>query len=74
VVATVRERLPLNKQRLQRFCMERFNLDKVNEIEGGEQYHVEASNRFAALEGFDTEVVINSVWDFSDIESEFGES
>jgi hypothetical protein len=35
----------VNKQRLQRFHMERFNLKKLNEVEGKEQYQVEASNR-----------------------------
>jgi hypothetical protein len=29
--------------------MERFGLKKVNKVEGKEQYHVEISNRFAAL-------------------------
>jgi hypothetical protein len=35
--------------------MERFNLKKLNEVEGKEQYRVEASNRFAALEDLDVE-------------------
>jgi hypothetical protein len=30
--------------------MERFNHKKLNEVDGKEQYHVEISNRFAALE------------------------
>jgi hypothetical protein len=33
--------------------MERFNLKKLNEVEGKEQYSVEISNRFAALENLD---------------------
>jgi hypothetical protein len=36
VVANVRERLAVNKQRLQRFHMEWFNLKKLNEVEGKE--------------------------------------
>jgi hypothetical protein len=40
--------------------MERFNLKKLNEIEGKEQYHVEVSNRFAALEDLELEMEINS--------------
>jgi hypothetical protein len=36
--------------------MERFNLKKLNEVEGKEQYCVEISNRFAALENLDTDV------------------
>jgi hypothetical protein len=43
--------------------MERFNLKKLNEIEGKEQFCVEDSNRFAALEDLDTEVEINSAWE-----------
>jgi hypothetical protein len=40
--------------------MERFNLKKLNELEGKEQYRVEVSNRFAALEDLGAEVEINS--------------
>jgi hypothetical protein len=63
VVAKVRERLAVNKQRSQSFHMERFNLKKLNHVEGKEQFHVEVSNRFAALEDLDTEVEINSAWE-----------
>jgi endonuclease/exonuclease/phosphatase family metal-dependent hydrolase len=41
VVAKVKERLALNKQRSQRFHMERFNLKKLNEVGGKEQFLVE---------------------------------
>jgi hypothetical protein len=30
--------------------MERFNLKKLNEVEGKEKYRIEVSNGFAALE------------------------
>jgi hypothetical protein len=63
VVAKVRVRLAGNKQRSHRLHMKRFNLKKLNEVEGKEQYHVEVSNRFAALEDLDTEVGINSAWE-----------
>jgi hypothetical protein len=43
--------------------MERFNLKKLNQVEGKEQFHVEVSNRFAALEDLDAEVKINSAWE-----------
>jgi hypothetical protein len=43
--------------------MERFNLKKLNEVEGKEQYRVEVSNRAAALEDLVTEVEINSAWE-----------
>jgi hypothetical protein len=49
-MAKVRERLAASKQTPHRFHMERFNLKKLNELEGKEQYNVEISNRFAALE------------------------
>jgi hypothetical protein len=62
VVAKVRERLAVNKQRSQRFDMERFNLKKLNDVENKEQFRVQVSNRFAALEDLDTEVEINSAW------------
>jgi hypothetical protein len=54
VVAKVRERLAVNKQTSHRFNMERFNLKKLNEVEGKEQFRVEVSNGFAALEDLDS--------------------
>jgi hypothetical protein len=60
VVAKVRA---VNKQRSHRFHMERFNLKKLNEVEGKERYSVEVSNKFAALEDLDAEVEINSAWE-----------
>jgi hypothetical protein len=63
VVAKVRERPAVNKQRSHRFHMERFNLKKLNEVEGKEQYRVDVSIRFAALEDLDAEVEINSAWE-----------
>jgi hypothetical protein len=50
MVAKIRERLTMSKQTMQRVHMERFNLKKLNETEGKEQYHVEISNKLAALE------------------------
>jgi hypothetical protein len=43
--------------------MERFNLKKLNEVEGKEQYRVEISNRFTALENLDTAVDVNKAWE-----------
>jgi hypothetical protein len=63
VVAKVRERLAVNKQSSHRFHMERLNLKKLNDVEGKEQFRVELSNRFAALEDMDAEVEINSAWE-----------
>jgi hypothetical protein len=68
VVANVREKQAVNKQRSHRFHMERFNLKKLNEVESKEQHHVEVSNRFAALEDLDSKVVINSAWETSRVD------
>jgi hypothetical protein len=46
--------------------MERFNLKKLNEVEGKEQFHIKISNRLAALENLDlldAEVYINRAWE-----------
>jgi hypothetical protein len=59
VVAKVRERLAVNKQRSLSLHTERFNLKKLNEVGVKEQFCVEVSNRFVALEDLDTEVEIN---------------
>jgi hypothetical protein len=63
VVAKVRERLAENKQSTHRFNMERFNLKKLNNVEGKKRYRVEVSNRFAALKDLNAEVEINSAWE-----------
>jgi hypothetical protein len=62
VVAKVRERLAVNNQRSHRFHMERFNLKKLKEVQGREQFRVGVSNRFAALEDLDADVEINNAW------------
>jgi hypothetical protein len=58
-VAKVRERLAVNKQRPHRFHMQRFNIKKLIDVVGKEQFRVEVSNRFRALEGLDARVEIN---------------
>jgi hypothetical protein len=63
VVAKVRERLALNKQRSYTFHMDWYNHKKLNEAEGKEKYHVEVSNRFAALEDLHAEMEIISPWE-----------
>jgi hypothetical protein len=60
VVAKVRERLAVNKQRSHSLHTKRFNLKKLNEAEIMEQFHAEGSSSFAALEDLDTEEEINS--------------
>jgi hypothetical protein len=59
----MRERPVVNKQRSHRFDMVRFILEKLNGLEGKEQFRVVVSNRFAALEDLDAEVEINSAWE-----------
>jgi hypothetical protein len=63
VVAKVREGLAVSKQTTHRVHMERFNLKKLNEVEGKKQCLIEISNRFAALENLDAEVNINRAWE-----------
>jgi hypothetical protein len=43
--------------------MERLNLNKLNDVEGKEQFCVKVPNRFAALEDLNKEVEINSAWE-----------
>jgi hypothetical protein len=43
--------------------MERFSLKKLNEGEGKEQYRVEITNKFAALENIDAAVDIDRAWE-----------
>jgi hypothetical protein len=59
VVAKVRERLAVSTRTAHRVHMERFNPKKLKEVEGKEQYRVEISNMFVALENLDTEVDVN---------------
>jgi hypothetical protein len=44
MVAKARERLAVNKQRLNRYHIERLNLEKLNDTEDKKQYHVEVYN------------------------------
>jgi hypothetical protein len=63
LMAKINERLVMNKQRSHRIHMESFNPKKLNKIEGKQQYHIEVSNRFAALENLDAELDIYSAWE-----------
>ena len=42
---------------------ERLNLRKLNELKVTKQYHLEISNRFAALENFSDSEHINRIWE-----------
>jgi hypothetical protein len=63
VLTKVKKRLAVNKQGSHIFQMERYNLKKSNEVGGNEQFRVDVSNRFAALEDLEAEVEINSAWE-----------
>jgi hypothetical protein len=61
LVVKIRESLAVNKQGSHKYQMEKFNLKKLNNVEGKEKYRVEVSNKFAALEDLDAEVEINTI-------------
>jgi hypothetical protein len=61
VWAQIRERLAVSKQGMQRVHTERFNLERLNKVDGKEQYRIEISNRFAALKNLGTEMDINPI-------------
>jgi hypothetical protein len=52
----------VSKQTTHRIHTERFNITKLNEVDGREQHSVEVSNRFAGLESLVAEVDINRPW------------
>ena len=62
VIAKVRERLAVCKQTAQRFDRQRFNLRKLNDPEVREQYQIEITNRFAALEILSDDEDVDRTW------------
>jgi len=63
VVAKLRERLAVRKQAAQKFEGERFNLEKLKELEVKEKYQIEITNRFAALKNVNVDEDVNRVWE-----------
>ena len=63
MTAKVRERLAVGKQASQRFDRQRFNWRKLNEPEVREQYQIEITNRFAALENLKDEEDVDRTWE-----------
>ena len=59
----MRKRLAVSKQTAQNFNGEIFNLRKLNELEVGEQYQIEITNRFAALKIFSDDEDIHRAWE-----------
>jgi hypothetical protein len=50
VISEFREKLLISKQVMQQFGMDRFHLEKINDVEVKEQCQVYISNRYATLE------------------------
>ena len=63
MVEKVRGRLAVSKQVAQKFVGERFNLNKLNELEVRKQYQIEITNRFAALETLSDDKDINRAYE-----------
>jgi len=63
VIAKFREILAVGKQAAQRSDRQRFNLRKINEPEVREQYQIEITNRFAALENLNDDEDVNRTWE-----------
>jgi hypothetical protein len=59
-VTKLRERISVSKRARQKFDLERFDLKKLDDVEIKEKYHIEISNRFAALESLDESFDINN--------------
>ena len=59
----MRECLGISKQAAQKFDGERFNLRKLNELEVTKKYHIEITNRFAALEILNVGDDANRAWE-----------
>ena len=63
MIAKVRERLAVGKRAAQTFYRQRFNLRKLNEPEVREQYQIEITHRFAALENSNDDEDVNRTWE-----------
>ena len=63
MIAKFRERLAVGKLAAQRFDRQRFNLRKLNEPEVREEYQIEITNRFAALENLNDDEDVNRTWE-----------
>jgi hypothetical protein len=59
-MAELRERFSESKRARQKCDLERFDLRKLDDVEVTEEYQVEISNRFAALEILDESFDINN--------------
>jgi hypothetical protein len=62
-VAKLREIISASKGARQKFDLERFYLEKLDDVEVKEKYQVEISNTFAGLESLDESFDINNAWE-----------
>jgi hypothetical protein len=63
VVAKLREGVSVSKRTRQNLDLESVDLKYLNDIEVKGKYHVEISNRFAALENLDESFENNNPWE-----------
>jgi hypothetical protein len=63
VVAKLRERISVSKRVRKNYDLERFDLEKLDNIEVKEKYQVEVSNRFVVSDSLDESFGINNAWD-----------
>jgi hypothetical protein len=63
VLAKLGDRLSVSKRTRQNSCLERFDMKRLDDVEGKKRYQVEISNRFAALESLDESFDINNAWE-----------
>jgi len=50
MVAVLRDRFLVSKKAAQKLDVERYSLNKLREVEFTEQYRIQISNRFTALD------------------------
>ena len=55
--------MAVSKQAVQKFDVERFNLRKLDELDGRKQYEIKISNRFTALENLSDSKDMNWAWE-----------
>jgi hypothetical protein len=62
-LAKLRERISVSKRARQKSDLEKFDLNKLDDVEVKETYQVEISNKFATLESLDESFDINNAWE-----------
>jgi hypothetical protein len=62
-VAKLTERISVSKRARQKFDLETFDLEKLDDVEVKEKCQVEISNRFTVLENLDESSDNNNAWE-----------